>query len=325
MQIEKGDKIFIVTTTLALDAALWDSYVVHANATLGNHFTKAQYIQKYTHNPRGYSYHTVLVDKALGIVVGGTSAIPVAYQYFEETLDFALSCDTFVVESYRKDFTLAYALFNNLTKHLKSVGIPFFLGIPDQFTLYPYLKKIVKWQEIGCLPTYALPINLPKIVKLDIGILNFLYRRCLTVALSVINGLSKVQYKVPRIYKKQDEGYNPNFLTEQTHKEVVFRYRILEDKHRIAQVVYFKNKDETVNPSALKQVLDYFIQHNAADVVVYIGTLPFKNHLMVTLPAKYRKREYYFMGKVIIPEKIDAAVIHDFNNWSFGFNNLDIR
>jgi hypothetical protein len=325
MRIEKGDKIFIVVNTLELDNELWDSYVLNANTTLGSSLSREDFHRKYTNNPKGFSYHSLIIDKISGDVVGGTSAIPVDYQYFKENIQFALSCDTFLLESHRKDFTIAYSLYNNLTKHLKNFDFPFIFGVPNEFTLYPYIKKIVKWQEIAQLPIFAIPINGPKIAKLDIPVLNYIFRKFLKLVLHLNHFLFSSKNVISNIYKKQDEGYNPNFLTEHSYKNVVFRYRIVEEKNRIAQIMYFKNADDSNNQAALLKVIDYFIETNLADVVVYIGNLPFKNHLMVNLPAKYRKRQYYFMGKIINPERVNAEQIHDFNNWSFSFNNLDIN
>jgi len=117
--------------------------------------TYESFEQKFEKNQNSFSYHGLMTDE--GRIVGCYSAIPNEYNFFAKKIVFALSVDTMIAEAYRGNPFNLKKMANLVYDSLKEYGIPFVFGFPND-NVYLVRKKILKWQNIGRLDFYILPI-----------------------------------------------------------------------------------------------------------------------------------------------------------------------
>jgi hypothetical protein len=61
-----------------------------------------------------------------------------------------------------------------------------------------------------------------------------------------------------------------------------------------------------------------------ADLVLYVGRLPFRPHGLVKVPASKRPRAIRMCGKILDRGRVDERVL-DMAQWNVNISNFDVR
>jgi hypothetical protein len=63
---------------------------------------------------------------------------------------------------------------------------------------------------------------------------------------------------------------------------------------------------------------------NHADVLLYVGRLPFRPGGCLRVPSRWEPRQIRLCGKVLRPEIVDERVFN-IVNWNVNLSNFDVR
>ena len=154
----------------------------------------------------GYSYHGLMIENDK--IVGCYSAMPFEYNFYSKKYIFALSVDTMIMKEYRGNPFSLKKMANLVYKSLTVDGIPFVFGFPND-NVYLIRKKILKWQDVGQLDYYMLPIRIGNIKK-ELSILNpisSLISKCMVLPISNKLDLSDVKFNIGKNNNEEFKNY----------------------------------------------------------------------------------------------------------------------
>lgn len=285
--------------------------------------TRESFIQKFTKNQSGFSYHGLMIDEEK--IVGCYSAIPYKYNYFGKEFVFALSVDTMIAENYRGNPFNLKKMANLVYDGLKADGIFFVFGFPND-NVYLVRKKILKWQDIAKLDFYVLPINIGAI-KSKLIFLNVL-SRILANAINVFVGSKFSDAKAFGIEKFNDKSfqaarYDASYSIENVKEESYFTYKIYDEEGtRTAYIIDVYPLCKFNLENAAKEL--YKKEKKNIDLIIYVGRLNFKVKNLFKIPEKYQPKNVHMSGKILDDTMIDERIF-DIDNWNVNLSNYDVR
>lgn len=287
--------------------------------------TLIDFEKKFLSNTFNTSYHALLLNDN-NEIVGCYSSIPQEYNYFGSQVIFALSVDTMIDEEYRgSPFTLK-KLATGVYSSMQQDGISFVFGFPND-NVYLVRKKILKWEDIGKLDYYILPLNIGAL-KPSLKNLNF-FSQILSKLFMSLPFKSKESdiFKFP-IEKIADQSFlthrydNTYQIIKLTDKSF-FVYKIhLDENIRVAYII-------DVFPLAkygIEKAVSYLYNHEHAniDLIMYVGSLSVAPKNLLKVPKKYQPKNVYMSGKILDESVVDQR-IYDLNNWNVNLSNYDVR
>ena len=285
--------------------------------------TKYTFERKFFYTPRGYSYHSLMLHGE--VVVGVFSAVPGRYKFFGKEKIFSLSVDTMIDSKYRGAGHLV-KMANLVHQGLISDGIPFIFGFPNEH-FYPAQKRLLKYEDIGELDYYALPLNIGSVVKklkslngLSRGFCRFATRLCR------IPKNSKANYEIAKVIDKQferhryDESYSRIGLADGA--ECIYKIYEEEGGIRTLYIIDVIPLTPASLARAVKQICR--IAFNAVDIIIYVGKLPSRPAGLWKVPDLKKPRRIRMTGKILIPDAIDISVF-DVGNWCVNISDFDVR
>lgn len=290
----------------------------------GKKMTLEQFSSKFENAVNGYSFHGVMKDN--GYIVGCYSAIPYQYTVGGHSYIFGLSVDTMIDEAYRGSPFILKRLAQLVFDDLKESGIPLIFGFPNS-NFYLITKKILKWQDIGELDYYMLPINIGAF-KRGLNFLNPLSRLvCKTLNLVARrNGKVSSSFNIEKIVDDQfvNHRYGSNYRKIDLANDSFFRYRLYEeDGVRVAYIIDATPLDQQTIEMAVKTICAN--EKGSADAVIYVGKLPFRPVNLIKIPKRFEPKPVRMTGKILIPNMVDESMIFDINNWNVNLSNFDVR
>ncbi len=138
-------------------------------------------------NPAGKAVCFLAEDN--GIIVGQYAIIPTQFAFFGKKITFALSCDTMVHPSYRKQ-GLFTDLANELYHSIESdCGITTIWGFPNAISL-PGFTHHLDWDLLAVFPLWILPIKPLEMIRSHISLL---YRK--VFEFTTFKSRRKIRYK----------------------------------------------------------------------------------------------------------------------------------
>ena len=285
--------------------------------------TKDAFERKFFYTPMGYSYHGLMLREE--VVVGATSAVPGRYKFFGEEQILSLSVDTMVDPKCRGGGHFM-KMANLLHQGLISDGIPFIFGFPNEH-FYAVQKRFLKYEDIGELDYYVLPLNIGSVVQ-KLKPLNGL-SRCLcrfATRLCRIPGNSEARYNITKVVDKQFERhrYDGSYSRIGLGEGAECIYKIYEEKGGI-RTLYIIDVIPLTGASlarAVKQICRTAV--NAVDIIIYVGKLPSRPAGLWKVPDSKKPQRIRMTGKILIPDVIDSSVFN-VNNWSVNISDFDVR
>jgi len=285
--------------------------------------TKDAYERKYFYTPKGYSYHGLMLNE--NNIVGASTAVPARYEFFGQEQIFALSVDTMIDPKFRGGGHFI-KMINLVHQGLIDDGIPFIFGFPNEH-FYAVQKRLLKYEDIGDLDYYVLPLNIGSVVR-KLKFLNVISRSfCkLTVRFCRIPKNSEAGRGISKIVDKQferhryDAGYGRIALGETA--ECI--YKIYEEKDGIRTLYIIDVVPLTAASlaGAVKQICRVVI--DAVDIVIYVGKPASKPAGLWKTPDSKKPQRIRMTGKILIPDVIDDSVFK-MNNWSVNISDFDVR
>ncbi len=283
-----------------------------------------EFERKYTQTPLGYSHHGLML--AEGKVVGAYSLVPYRYRYFGEERLFGLSVDAMVDREHRAGpFNLAN-MARCVYEEAARDGVVFAFGFPND-QAYLFTRRILKWTDMGDLEFYAIPINIGALHS-SLAWANPLSRLCAAVLTHMPRRSATTPVMFP-IEKVRDEAFHAHRYDEQ---HGVLRLRHGEDciyrcykEDNGARVLYIIDVAPLTAAGFAEAVGRlHGLAASCADLMLYVGRLPFGFQGMFRLPASRRPRRIRMCGKILAPESIDQRVFQ-IQHWNINISNFDVR
>ncbi len=285
--------------------------------------TRDVFERKFLFTPKGYSYHGLMLYE--GTIVGALSAIPLRYKYFDEERMFSLCVDTMIDPAHRGGGHIL-KMANLVHQGLAQDGVPFIFGFPNE-QFYHIQKKLLRYQDIGELDYYLLPLNVGAVAH-KLRLFNGLSRSLCKYALA----FSRIPRDLPARHNiakivdarferhRYDDGYDRIALPE----GALCWYRICEEEGGI-RTLYIIDVDP-LTPAclarAVRQVFEAAL--GAADVIMYVGKLASRPAGLWKVPDSKKPRRMRMTGKTLIPGLVDSSVF-DVKNWRVNISDFDAR
>lgn len=285
--------------------------------------THDSFEQKFEKNKSGFSYHGLMIEEDQ--IVGCYSAIPYKYNYFGKEVVFALSVDTMIDEAYRGNPFNLKKMANLVYDGLKTDGIPFVFGFPND-NVYLVRKKILKWQDIGKLDFYILPINIGAI-KSKLTFLNVL-SRMFAGMINMLAGSKTANYSnynIEKVNNKafRDGRYDDSYSVNMTDRDSYFVYKIYDEEGaKTAYIIDVYPLCKSNLENAVKEL--YSKEKNNIDLIMYVGHLDFSVSNLFRVPEKYQPKNVHMSGKILDDTMIDERIF-DIDNWNVNLSNYDVR
>lgn len=307
----------------------FNSFLLNFNESFDLDFPLSFFFQQYSKSFLGFSFHSFMEDD--DNIVGACSAVPYQYNYDGRLKTFCLLVGLFVSPSYRKDPYALHKIYNNLKKLMISYDISLALAVPNNNS-YLYFKRILKWQDIGKLTYYALPVRIGNIKSKPslLNLLSWLASKMISkigVFYSYINysreGISKI-HLIRNLTQIETHRYY-NYHTKVTESDFSMIYRISTDNGiSTVYIIDFYNTTGARDNRSFAKSIDYLLKYESMDLIIFVGTLDFKQSSMIKVPVKYQPRELTFNCEILDSE-IKKEKVLDLDNWNFGLLNFDAR
>lgn len=283
----------------------------------------------------GYSYHALCIieeDK----IIGFNSIAPNYYlSTNKEKIKVGLSGSTYVLEKYRKDIFILNDMFMALKKHCAKEDVIVILGVPNKNS-FDYSIKFLKCKHVFNLPYYILPKNIFNVV--GHGKLSFLnvFSKAYSllsiffafVSSRFINTKEKTESKYRII---QDESFLSKRFKDGKYKSInteniSFTYVMYnEDNIKAVYLMHFAENDRKSFKALVKAVC-YIFTHENYDIIMYVGTMNFKQLLLLKVPKRFEPKKLPFTYNLMMNEnKNDFEDMNIKENWDFSLMNLDVR
>lgn len=287
--------------------------------------SKDDFQKKFFDTFLGYSYHSLMLNDN-NEIVGCYSVIPYRYEYFDHELIFGLSVDTMIHEDYRGSPYTLKKLSSLIYEQLKANNIPFVFGFPND-NVYLVRKKILKWEDIGKLEYYILPLNIGAF-KPSLKIFNFLsqlFSRVITLSSSSKSGINIQKSPIQKIndYLFMKQRYDQTYTTIHLDQNHIFTYKIyLENGIRVAYIIDL----QPIEKKLLEESVQYLHTKysNSIDAIMYVGRLPFRPKNLFKVPKKYEPKTIHMSGKILDTEIISKNIF-DITYWNINLSNYDVR
>jgi hypothetical protein len=280
----------------------------------------------YWTNSQG-SYHAIL--QIGGVIVGSYSVIPYSYIHFNKCVTFGLSVDTMIDPNHRGSLSLLKKISGLAYSKLADDGVPFVFGFPNE-KIYLVRKKILKWQDIGGLDYYILPIRIGKFrksyryfnivtklfCKYHVGITRLLrYRKELSHPKNIVNAELSSEYYITKRYPR-------NAYYTLNSNNYVAAYRIsIEDGAKVAFIV-------EIFPMSKRNLEDVvykvYNSNSKIDAIIYIGKLNFKIRNLFKVPERFIPKQLRMSG-LILDKSIIGNEVYNIGNWQVNLGSYDVR
>jgi len=314
----------IFKTTNELSANERERFRILFSRVFKKDISYCEFDRKYMLTPLGYSYHGLMFSEDQ--LVGTYNIIPYLYNCFGTRMLFGLSTDMMVDKEYRGGPFSVIKMVYLVYEGLKRDNIGFVFGFPND-NAYQFTKRILKWNDIGELDFYTLPINIA----------------ALRPGLSWANAITKLCAgsfaRMPRVQREVITKFNIQKVIDKCfeehryngHYEVIDLpsggrciYRIYAEASGIS-TLYIIDVDPLTSKNFIDAVREiHAIADKHADLILYVGKLPFNPAGLIRIPRSKQPRRIMMCGKVLDSQLVDERVLK-IENWNVNISNFDVR
>lgn len=316
-------------TSVELSYVDWETHTASFNKVFSKHLTVNDFKHKYLNTIDGLSYHALL--KVENIVVGGLTVIPYEYFIEDSVIRIGLTVDVFIIDEHRVDLMSLSKMYKKIKELLILRDFTLVITNPND-NAYFYWKKIVKFQDVGHLNYFALPLKISNVVSRLPKVLN-LFTIIGSKILLTCSYCFHLNEKVLPIRLNRSNNILETQRYTSLHKtriikNVFFSYRIVdEDGVNTCYLIDFynvlKRKKDTYS---LRKAIQNISSIGNIDLIIFVGKLSFFQILLFKVPFKIEPRHLHFMVDIINPNKIiNSELLYEFKNWDFGLFNYDVR
>jgi len=315
---------YIFKKTNQLSIAEKEQHLELFSRVFAKKMSKEQFDRKYLYTPTVYSYHGLMnID---GLIVGAYNAIPYLYMYFGQKLMFSLSVDMMIDKQHRPGPFNLHKMANLVYDAMKKDGIAFLLGFPND-QAYDLNKKVLGYRDIGELDYYVLPLNIGAVIP-KLKCLDFLSRSFARILMGVPRCRHKTQheYCIEKAggqafdQHRYDSGYSMVDLGRRGR--CVYNIYVEDQSIRTLYMIDVYPLTSTFFDKAVEQV--YAESGRLVDMILYVGTLPFRPARLVRLHDSRKPRRIRMCGKILNGEIVDDRIFQ-LENWNANISNFDVR
>ena len=283
-----------------------------------------EFERKYMCTPLGYSYHGLMFSEDQ--LVGAYNIIPYLYDCFGARMLFGLSTDTMIAEEHRGGPFNIVKMVHLVYEGIKRDNIGFVFGFPNN-NAYQFTKRILKWNDIGELDFYALPINIAAL------------RPGLSWANSIARLCAGSFAWIPRVQRK----VRTNFSIQKVNGRCFEEHRY-DDQYEVidlpgggkclcriytedggVRTLYIIDVDPLTSKDFVGAVREVrAVADKRADLILYVGKLPFHSTGLIRIPRSRQPRRVMMCGKVLDSQFVDERVLQ-IENWNVNVSNFDVR
>ena len=319
-----------ICTTAEWSENNWLTYCDSFNTVFEKKYDLSYFKQKYTETIDAKSYHALLLNENME-VVGGCSAIPYLYIKEDKKIRIGQAVDVFILEEFRTDPLMLRRMYMQLKKLLIAHDISVVMAVPNA-TAYPYWKNIVKWNDVGDLTYWMLPIRIGNIIN------KWHFLNCLSLAFSYISLVFNALIMSLCNNKEKESLYElivddaflkyryPSDYYEVIIGSIRFYYRVYyEDGVQTAYLLDVMQNGKMSYKGLFKGV-SYIIRKTKSDLILYIGPLRLFQTLLIKVPKKFKPKRLPLTCDILNKEDFD--IYKDMlvlKNWNFGLKNYDVR
>ena len=322
-----------VLTTDEVNAELIQQYHTAFEASFSATLPSQYFKSKYSSTELGYSYHSFLFSK--NILVGSVTAIPFKYCYRNKTHLLALAVGVFIHPDHRDDPFALMKVYRKLKKRLASDEIEGVLAVPNA-TSFTYWTKVVKWQVIGDLPYYSLPLRpgavLGQPTLLD-PVASLIISQTAKLAAGIL-GYSSSRNPLPQVVSlcvNKDIWESHRYVGKYNHVAVSLSSKahytvVSEGGIKTAYLIDFRNQSWQRTRKAYLDSIKYLLSLDI-DLLLYIGRLAFPANPLIKVPrSKEPKRLPLTIDYLSLPNATGLPQAKDgISAWDFGLLNYDAR
>jgi hypothetical protein len=321
-----------VHKTYEIEKTIWDKIADSFNQAFdGHNITGERLRSTYTANSFDYSYHAYIQDNDK--IIAFNTIRPSYYNYKGNRLLFGLSGSTFVLKEYRKDIFILADIHDALIEYCKKEGMVAFLGVPNKNS-YKYSTSFLSFKDVFSLHYYVMPVKLSNILKVKNPIFNLFSLIYSNLSLGVNLFLSLLinnKEKTGTYRIDVNDDYLEKRFSSLSYKQIqkgnkkAWYIIINEDGIQTAYIIDFRQDREKTFHSLLYAVR-FICREEKVDIVMYVGTMNFRQLLLMKIPRKMEPKRLPFTYCLL--NENDENKFKDMNdrkNWDFGLLNLDVR
>ncbi|UCD53208.1 MAG: GNAT family N-acetyltransferase [Phycisphaerales bacterium] len=294
------------------------------NRVFGKALDRAEFERKYRQTPLGHSYHGLMTVE--GRIVGAYNLVPYEYRCFGAKRLFGLSVDAMIDAEHRSGPFHLLKMARLAYRPAARDGVVFAFGFPNE-QAYTFTCKLLTWKELGQLEFYALPIN--------IG--------ALRPSLRWANPLSRLcaagMVRVPRLFAPKRSDFPVEKVCDDTFRQHRYdarygviplngggecTYRVYEEDDGVRVLYIIDVNPLTAHCFAKAVARLHGIAASCADLILYVGWLPFAPKGLWRVPPSLRPRQIRMCGRVLDPKGVDERILQ-LENWNVNISNFDVR
>jgi hypothetical protein len=291
---------------------------------IGHSKTAFQFMDQFSNNEFGFSYHGMLINDN-NQIVGSQAYIPFIYLVDGKKTKVALSVDTMILSNYR-NMPNIFNLWMIGHKKLIGDGFSFIFGFPNE-NAYMLRKKGLKDIDIGDLPIYILPYQL-KSFKPQLKYFDFFIKLFAKSLIFISNLSNSKEVNESRIVRCRD-----NFD--------YYRYKWFDGKYEIYTAINFKivyriKKHNGLNTAFILDVYPlnktffdegirfiFYKERNNIDLIMYVGYLHFNPLSMIRIPKKFEPKKFHFTLTPLV-KNLNKYPFEDISNWDINLASFDL-
>lgn len=308
----------------------WQQITDGFSRTFDREKTKNQFLNYYTKNEIGYSFHATARDE-MNKIFGYTSVVPFLYVIEDETVKMGLSGGSFVLEEYRSDIFIFKKMYDKLKQLCSSENLVGIIGVPNSNS-FQYTIKILKKKHLRDLNYYVLPVaplfslSNNRVVKKG---LNFL-AKAFSEANHLLSRVANFTEQDKSVKVKESDTFLNWRLDERyikfSSENVKGAYRMYnEDGRSVAYIMYFQERGKRTFRS-LARLVKEILRNNDPDLIFYIGTLNLTQSLLFKVPKRFESKKLPLTITELegCPDEFKEKLLSA-KNWDFSLINFDVR
>jgi hypothetical protein len=290
----------------------------------GKDLSDKQFVSKYVSTPLGFSHHGLMA--AGGQIVGAYNLVPYRYEYFGTQQVFGLSVDAMVDPLHRSGPFHLVKMARLVYEAARRDGVVFAFGFPND-QAYAFTRRILKWRCMGDLDFYALPLRIGRI-RPSLAWADRISRFC-SAGFIHVPRLSLTRAHRAPVQKVCDEAFRQHRYDER-HGRFPLKhggectYRVYEEDGGVRALYIIDVEPLTAAHFGEAARRAYAIAASNADLMLYVGRLPFRPPGLIRVPRSRRPRCIRMCGKILDANVVDDRVFQ-IENWSVNISNFDVR
>lgn len=308
----------------------WLSYITSFNNVFNLNRDLNYFKKKYKSEADGYSLHALLLNDNLD-VVGGCTIIPVFYNRNNNIIKIGQTVDVFILEKYRTDPLMLKRMYSKLKNLLIENNLVAVLAVPNEIS-FSYWINIVKWEVVGDLTYWAIPIKLSSIIKKPkiYNVISVIYLKVLLPLNSIFSFIyNKSQRRSNYELVESDNFLNYRFNNNYQKikkNNITFYFRLYNENNIKTAYLFHAKENNKLTFRSLLTATKYIIKNTDSKLILFIGQIKLFQFLYFKVPKRYQPKRLPLTCDILDKNNKDLySDMYKLDSWDFGLKNYDVR